>query len=132
MPPQGPKQYAFNRTRSTYLATDLMIAATHWTRFRGLMATNSSEFPPGSGLWINPSRGIHTFAMRFPIDALYLDHERYVIHIEEGLKPWRVAAIRIAASSILELPVGTVVGSKTMLGDRIDILTEHPLQTEAA
>ena len=132
MPPQGPKQYAFNRTRSTYLATDLMIAATHWTRFRGLMATNPSEFPPGSGLWINPSRGIHTFAMRFPIDALYLDHERYVIHIEEGLKPWRVAAIRIAASSILELPVGTVVGSKTMLGDRIDILTEHPLQTEAA
>jgi uncharacterized membrane protein (UPF0127 family) len=132
MPPQGPKRYAFNRTRSTYLATDLMIAATHWTRFRGLMATNASEFPPGSGLWINPSRGIHTFAMRFPIDALYLDHERYVIHIEEELKPWRVAAIRIQASSILEVPVGTVQDSKTMLGDRIDILTEHPLQTEAA
>lgn len=132
MPPPGPKRYAFNRTRSTYLATDLMIAATHWSRLRGLMATSADHFPPGSGLWINPSRGIHTFAMRFPIDALYLDHERYVIHIEEGLKPWRVAAIRIEASSILELPVGTVKGSSTMLGDRIDILQEHPLQTEAA
>src|SRR5271157_2048750 len=132
MPPRGPKGYAFNRTRTTYLATNLMIASTHWTRFRGLMATDSSRFSRGHGLWINPSHGIHTFAMRFPIDALYLDHERYVIHIEEGLKPWRVAAIRIEASSILELPVGAVQASSTLLGDRIDILMEHPLQTEAA
>jgi uncharacterized membrane protein (UPF0127 family) len=132
MPPAGPKRYAFNRTRSTYLATDLMIAQTHWSRFRGLMATDASSFPPGSGLWINPSRGIHTFAMRFPIDAVYLDHERYVIHIEENLKPWRLAAIRIDSSSILELPIGAVHLSRTTLGDRIDILLEHPIQTEAA
>jgi len=85
MPPRGPKGYAFNRTRTTYLATDLLIARTHWSRFRGLMATNSSHFSRGQGLWINPSHGIHTFAMRFPIDAVYLDRERIVIHIE-GMK----------------------------------------------
>ncbi len=79
------RQFAFNRTRSTYLATDLAIARTHWSRFRGLMATDSSRFSRGQGLWINPSHGIHTFAMRFPIDAVYLDRERIVIHIEEGL-----------------------------------------------
>jgi hypothetical protein len=45
MPPRGPKGYAFNRTRTTYLATNLLIARTHWTRFRGLMATDSSRFP---------------------------------------------------------------------------------------
>ena len=33
--------------------------------------------------------------MRFPIDVLYLDQERIVIHIEEELKPWRMAAIRV-------------------------------------
>ena len=66
----SPAAYAFNRTRSTYLATDLIIANTHWSRFRGLMATNSATFPPGRGLWINPSHGIHTFAMRFAIDAV--------------------------------------------------------------
>ena len=93
----GPKGYAFNRTRTTYLATDLTIARTHWSRFRGLMATDSSRFSHGQGLWINTSRGIHTFAMRFAIDALYLDRDRIVIHIEENLKPWRMAAVRIAA-----------------------------------
>lgn len=131
MPPRGPQGYAFNRTRTTYLATDLLIARTHWSRFRGLMATDSSRFSRGQGLWISPSRGIHTFAMRFPIDAVYLDSDRIVIHLEEALKPWRVAAIRVHAASVLEVPTGTIRESLTALGDQVDIFLEHPL-TEAA
>src|SRR5450755_4636960 len=124
---RGTKGYAFNRTRGTYLATDLLIARTHWSRFRGLMATDSSRFPRGQGLWISPSHGIHTFAMRFPIDAVYLDRERIVIHIEEGLKPWRMAAVRIHAASVLEVPTGAVEESMTVIGDQVDIFLEHPI-----
>ena len=128
-----PKGYAFNRTRTTYLATDLVIARTHWSRFRGLMATDSSRFTRGQGLWISHSRGIHTFAMRFPIDAVYLDRERIVIHIEEELKPWRLAAVRVHAASVLEVPTGTVRESMTAIGDQVDIsFEERPLNTEAA
>src|SRR3981081_3960280 len=137
MSPRGPKGYAFNRTRTTYLATDLLIARTHWSRFRGLMATDSSRFPRGQGLWINPSHGIHTFAMRFPIDAVYLDRDRIVIHVQEDLKPllfappvggalnpggW--AAVRVQAASVLEVPTGTVRESLTALGDQVDIFFE--------
>jgi uncharacterized protein len=133
MPPRGPKGYAFNQTRTTYLATDLVMAGTHWSRFRGLMATDSSRFSRGQGLWINPSHGIHTFAMRFPIDAIYLDRDRIVIHIEEELKPWRMAAVRVRASSVLELPTGTIRESLTTLGDQIDIsFEERPTHTKAA
>jgi len=133
MPTRGPKGYAFNRTRTTYLATDLLIARTHWSRFRGLMATDSSRFSRGQGLWINPSHGIHTFAMRFPIDAVYLDRDRIVIHLEEELKPWRVAAIRVQANSVLELPTGTIRESQTVVGDQVDISFEQrPPHTEAA
>ena len=124
--------YAYNRTRATYLATDLVLARTHWSRFRGLMATSASMFPRGRGLWIHPSHGIHTFAMRFPIDAVYLDRDRIIIHIEEDLKPWRLAAVRIRAASVLELPIGTVRESATQLGDQVDIFLEHPVHTEAA
>jgi len=127
-----PKTYAFNRTRSTYLATDLAIARTHWSRFRGLMVTDSSRFSRGQGLWFSPSHGIHTFAMRFPIDAVYLDRKRIVIHLEEDLQPWRIAAVRINAASVLELPTGTVQESLTLIGDQVDILLEHPIHTEAA
>lgn len=132
MPAHGPTGYAFNRTRTTYLATELLIARTHWSRFRGLMATDASRFRRGQGLWIEPCHGVHTLAMRFPIDAVYLDHERIVIHIEQGLKPWRMAAIRVLATSVLELPTGTVIDTRTELGDQVDILMERPLDTEAA
>jgi uncharacterized membrane protein (UPF0127 family) len=132
MPPRGSKGYAFNRTRTTYLATDLLIARTHWTRFRGLMATDSSKFTRGQGLWISPSHGIHTFAMRFPIDAVYLDHDQIVIHVEEGLKPWRMAAIRVNAASVIEVPSGTIQESQTVIGDQIDNFLEHPIPSEAA
>src|SRR5512147_1638871 len=132
MPAPGPTGFAFNRTRATYLATELLIARTHWSRFRGLMATDASRFRRGQGLWIVPSHGVHTFAMRFPIDVVYLDQERIVIHLEEDLKPWRMAAIRVRATSVLELPTGMILDSKTALGDQVDILMERPLHTEAA
>jgi uncharacterized protein len=132
MPARGATAYAFNRTRTTYLATELTIARTHWTRFRGLMATDASRFRRGQGLWISPSHGVHTFAMRFPIDVVYLDRERIVIHVEEELKPWRLAAVRIQAASVLELPIGTIRESHTVPGDQVDIFLERPLHTEAA
>src|SRR5450759_1245535 len=132
MSPRGPTGYAFNRTRTTYLATDLLIARTHWSRFRGLMATDSSRFSRGQGLWINPSHGIHTFSMRLPSDAVHLDRERIVIHIEESLKPWRLAAVRVHAASVLELPTGAVRESLTVVGDQVEIFLEDPIHTEAA
>jgi len=132
MPARGATGYAFNRTRTTYLATELTMARTHWTRFRGLMATDASRFRRGQGLWISPSHGVHTFAMRFPIDVIYLDQERIVIHIEEEVRPWRLAAIRVRATSVLELPTGMIRESQTELGDQVDIFLERPLHTEAA
>jgi uncharacterized membrane protein (UPF0127 family) len=124
--------YAFNRTRSTYLATELLIANSHWTRFRGLMATPSAQFRPGQGLWIVPCHGVHTLAMRFPIDVVYLDSDKTIVHLEKELKPWRMAAIRVRTASVLELPAGTVHDSGTTLGDQVDIFLQKPLHTEAA
>lgn len=132
MPPHGPTGYAFNRTRTTYLATELLVASTHWTRFRGLMATDAACFRRGQGLWIVPCHGVHTFAMRFPIDVLYLDQEKTVIHIEDGLKPWRMAAIRARATSVLELPSGMVQETRTVIGDQVDIFFQKPKPSEAA
>ena len=132
MPARGSTGYAFNRTRTTYLATELTIARSHWTRFRGLMATDASRFRRGQGLWISPSHGVHTFSMRFPFDVVYVEVARMVIHVHEELKPWRLAAVRIQATSVLELPVGTIRDSQTALGDQVDIFLERPLHTEAA
>ena len=124
--------YAFNRTRRAYLATNLSVAGTHWSRFRGLMCTAVENFRSGDGLWIVPCRGIHTFAMNFPIDALYLDADRVVVHMEKGLKPWRLGRVSLKANSVLELPGETVKASGTMVGDEIDIgMGQTPESTRA-
>jgi len=123
MSAKGARAYAFNRTRNAYLATHLSVAGTHWSRFRGLMCTDRSSFRSGNGLWIVPSRGVHTLAMRFPIDVIYLDSRRVVVHVESDLKPWRIAAVRMRATSVLELPSQTLQATGTLVGDEIEIVT---------
>jgi uncharacterized membrane protein (UPF0127 family) len=120
-----PRGYALNRTRQVYLATQLHVAQTHWSRFRGLMWTDASSFVAGQGLWIVPSRGVHTFAMRFPIDVIYLDGGNTVIYAEENLKPWRVAPVRMSAASVLELPGSTLSSTRTAVGDAIEIALQE-------
>jgi uncharacterized protein len=113
--------YALNRTRHTYLARQLRVADTHWSRFYGLMGTDAGSFPEGRGLWIVPCRGVHTFAMRFPIDVIYLDSDKVVVHLEQNLKPWRLAPVRLRATSVLELPGNTLSSTQTAIGDEIEI-----------
>jgi len=121
----GSTGYAFNRTRQAHLATQMSIADTHWSRFRGLMWTEGANFSAGCGLWIVPCHGVHTFGMRFPIDVIYLDADKTVLHIENQLKPWRIAPVRRHAVSVLELPGNTIQSTGTALGDKIDISFEQ-------
>ncbi|MGA8617313.1 MAG: DUF192 domain-containing protein [Candidatus Sulfotelmatobacter sp.] len=121
MPGLIPQAQAFNRTRQLFLATSLAVAHTHWSRLRGLLGASEDDFRNGGGLWIRPCRGVHTLAMRFPIDVVYLDRAGTVVHVEHNLQPWRFSAIRMQAVSVLELPSHTVAKTETALGDRIEI-----------
>jgi uncharacterized protein len=112
---------AFNQTRQAYLATALAIADTHWTRLRGLLGVRSRDFRNGSGLWIVPCHGVHTLGMGFPIDVVYLDDAKTVIHIQGDLPPWRFAPVRRRAASVLELPCRTAAETRTEVGDKIEI-----------
>ncbi|HVB39718.1 MAG TPA: DUF192 domain-containing protein [Terriglobales bacterium] len=113
--------YALNCTRGVFLATEMGIANGFLTRLRGLLTTAGNEFEFGRGLWITPSQGVHALGMRYPIDALYLDREMRVIHIEDGLRPWRLGAVRRRAASVLELPAGAARKTRTAVGDTLRI-----------
>jgi uncharacterized membrane protein (UPF0127 family) len=121
MPGLIPQGQAFNQTRQIYLATRLAVAETHWSRLRGLLGASEGDFRNGSGLWIRPCRGVHTLAMRFCIDVVYLDRDGVIVHLEPSLQPWRFAPVRLQAASVLELPQNTVASTGTALGDRIEM-----------
>ncbi len=112
---------AVNLTRGVCLAENVRVASTHWTRFRGLIGTDKSAFQPGQALWIVPCRGVHTMAMDFPLDVIYLDQAGCAVDVHTGVKPWRFAPVRLRAASVLELPAGVVQRSGTAIGDQIEI-----------
>jgi uncharacterized membrane protein (UPF0127 family) len=121
MPGLTSSGQAFNQTRQLYLSTDLALAHTHWSRLRGLLGLSEDDFRNGSGLWIRPCHGVHTLAMRFPIDVVYLNRAGRVVHVEHNLQPWRFSPVRMQASSVLELPSHTVARTGTAVGDSIEI-----------
>jgi len=128
---RGPKgqdvtsYQAFNQTRNIYVATDVRIADTHLSRLRGLIGVREDDFSNGQGLWIRPCHGVHTLAMSFPIDVVYLNRAGSVVHVEHKLQPWRFSPVRMQAASVLELPSNTVARTGTALGDRIEIKTKE-------
>ena len=98
-----------------------------WSKFLGLMGRDPRAFPGGAGLWLPESNGIHMMFMRFPIDAVFVgrpasDGARPVLSVHPGLRAWTglVPLVR-GAHGVLELPVGTIEQSGTVVGDLVSI-----------
>jgi len=120
---------ARNLDRDTVLASPLESAESLWARFMGLMGRPS--LPAGAGLWLPGGNGIHMMFMRFPIDCVFLGRPdaagaRPVLAVRRALPPWRGVVWYVrGAQGTLELPVGTLDRSATVVGDRI-LLEDAP------
>jgi uncharacterized protein len=108
---------ARNASLNTVIADRVDVAATRAARAVGLLSRTGLE--PGEALWIVPSRGVHTWGMRFAIDVLALDEEGNVIDCVSNLRPWRVRLPRRGTAGVLELPAGTLAASRTDMGHKI-------------
>jgi uncharacterized membrane protein (UPF0127 family) len=113
--------YVYNKTRETFVATEATIADDYFRRLIGLLGKTSKWAISGRGLWIVPSSGVHTIGMLFPIDLIFLNKEKEVIHIEEHVRPFRISRVSLKSWSVLELPVHTIYLTGTKVGDRLEI-----------
>jgi uncharacterized protein len=113
--------YVYNKTQETFVATEATVADSYFPRLVGLLGRTKRWAQPGRGLWIVPSRGVHTIGMLFPIDLIFLSKEKQVIHVEEHVRPFRISAVSLKASSILELPAHTIYRTGTKIGDQLEI-----------
>jgi uncharacterized membrane protein (UPF0127 family) len=113
--------YVYNKTRETFVATEAAVANDYFRRLIGLLGKTHQWAKPGRGLWIIPSRGVHTIGMLFPIDLIFLNKNKEVVHIEEHVRPFRISKVSLKASSVLELPTHTIYHSGTKVGDQLEI-----------
>lgn len=118
---KGRAVYVYNKTRETFVATEAVVADGYLRRLVGLLGKTKRWARLGAGLWIVPSRGVHTIGMLFPIDLLFLSKDKEVVHLQEHVRPFRVSKVTLKATSVLELPPHTIYRTGTQVGDRLEI-----------
>jgi hypothetical protein len=106
-----------NLTRQVELAHAVEVADNGVTRRRGLLGRKALS--PGEGLWIAPCAAVHTCAMHFPIDLIYLDRSRRVKKVRHAVPPWRLSAC-LSAHSVLELAAHSIRKTQTRPGDILE------------
>ena len=113
-----PKLRVTNQTRGRMLAERADVADTSAKRRTGLL--KHTGLAPGEGLWIVPCEGIHTFAMKFPIDVVFLNRQHKILKIRSNMVRSRIA-LSLLAHSVLELPAGTLEQTGTARGDQLEL-----------
>ena len=104
-----------NRTRGTVLGSNVRLADTGLGRLRGLLFR--PEPRTGEGLLLTPCNAIHTWGMRFSLDVVFLDAAGRVLRVIEALGPGRTPGRVPGGRYVLELPVGTIRATGTVVGD---------------
>lgn len=106
-----------NRRTGSVVAAKVERAASFVARLRGLLGR--SGLGEGEALVIAPCASIHTFFMRFPIDAAFLARDGRVVRALSDLRPFRATRIYPSAALVVELPAGTLRRTGTAEGDQL-------------
>ncbi len=114
---------ARNASRGTVLGDRVAIADSVRARLRGLLGTR--ELPRRHGLLIRPCKQVHSFFMHYALDLVFLDGEGRVLRTVEEFERNRVSPYVWGATSVLELPAGTLAETPAAPGDVLTI--EGPL-----
>ena len=112
----------YNQTRNTVIASKVTTADTVFSRLVGLL--NRSNIEQDEGLIITQCRSIHMFFMRFPIDVVFVDKNNRIIGIVENIQPFHISPYFFKARYVLELPIGSIQKSKTVVGDVLSASTD--------
>jgi uncharacterized membrane protein (UPF0127 family) len=108
----------FRLERGPVVCEDGVVAATAWSRSKGLLGR--AGLAEQEGLWIQPTSSIHMWFMRFPIDVVWAAGDGRVLKLVENIRPWRMSFCR-GAKVALELPVGAIARSGVQVGDHLVI-----------
>jgi uncharacterized membrane protein (UPF0127 family) len=116
----GPIPFRLRNTRSGLdVATSLETAFSSSDRKRGLLGRDG--LAPGQALIIAPTNLVHTFAMRFPIDIIFVARDGRVIKVSRAVPRRRIAGA-FGGFGVVELAADEARRSQTGAGDLLEVL----------
>lgn len=95
----------WNKTKNCKISDSVLVANTLFKKLKGLLGKTS--LPKGEVMWIPKCNSIHTFFMRFSIDAVFVDKKMVIQKIEKNIEPGRIIIPVFRARDVFEMPVGT-------------------------
>jgi uncharacterized membrane protein (UPF0127 family) len=107
-----------NTRNNRIVAQTLLTACDSASRRKGLLDHDS--LADGSAMIVSPTSAVHTFAMRFSIDVIFVSKDGRVLKVRPHVKPRRIAAAW-RAFAVVELPAGAIELSDTRPGDHLQI-----------
>lgn len=104
------------------IADEVELANKFFTRFMGLMFRKTMA--QNHGLLLSPCNSIHTFSMKFAIDAVFLASDGKILQIEHAMPPGKIGKTVKNAVQVLELCAGISKDFDLQTGDTLKII-EH-------
>jgi hypothetical protein len=108
---------ALNQDRESFLGLRVISGDFPLASLLDWMTTLTPN--SGTGIWMNPFRGIAAEDVRAPMDLLYLDADCRVIAAVEFFPTYRVSPSSATATSVLALPTHSIFSSHTQPGDQL-------------
>jgi len=94
-----------DKTKRELIASEVVEAKNFFEKLFGLII--KKKLKDNQGFLIKNCNSIHTFWMRYSIDAVFLNEENLVLSIFHKIKPFRVTPFIKNACCVLELLPGT-------------------------
>ncbi|MGE5833101.1 MAG: DUF192 domain-containing protein [Acidobacteriota bacterium] len=104
--------------RDIVIARQLEGAFDSTSRNKGLLGRDG--LAPGTALVIAPSNGVHTFAMRFPIDLIFARRDGTVLKLKAAVPKSRIA-FALRGFAVIELAAGSIAKAGVKVGDRLTV-----------
>ncbi len=79
------------------------------------------NFPADEALVISPCSAIHTFFMKFPIDAAFVGLDGRVLRVARDIRPWRTIGPVAHARTVIEMSAGSLGRDVIVEGDIISM-----------
>lgn len=117
------KRYLNIKKNGQAILENVRVADTFLSRLSGLMFRK--DLKGDGGLYLTPCNQIHTFLMKFEIDAIFVSRQHEVLHIESNIKPCRVSRHVKGAAAVIETAPGFAGCAGIVVGDELDFIEKR-------